>query len=410
MQLVVVRRFERSLQRLDGRERILQLDQFARRDALGRDPPRNPLQIAYQRHLFADGIGQHRIARKVFDDIQPAVDPFGILDRHGDPALQQTAAHRRQCTVDDVGKAALFARAVRREELQVADRELVDPHVVVLIDARDRGDVACLVMLGEVQIVEDGAGGRDAAREVVDAESLERLRTELLAQFLAVDLLREDPLVEAVGVEPRPEAPREAIVHTSLINNLFRLKIRDQLVNVGVRPLGNVEFARRDVEERHAGRLATEVDRRDEVVLLVGQDVVAENDARRHQFDHAALDQPLDEFRILELFADRHPLTRPDQLRQVGVHRMVGKSRQLDIRSGPVGPPCQRDAQDAARLDGVIAEGLVEVSHAEEQNGVGMHRLDGVVLLHQRGLDVFVFVGFLVGFLFRSHSQYLFFR
>ncbi len=118
--------------------------------------------------------------------------------------------------------------------------------------------------------------------------------------------------------------------------------------------------------------------------------------ARRHQFDHPALDESLHQFGILQLLADGHALTRPHQLRKVGVDSMVGKSRQFDVRRRSVGAARERDAQNAAGLDRIVAEGLVEVAHAKQQNRVGMYCLDGVILLHQGRLDIF-FVDFLFG-------------
>ena len=391
----VVRRLQRRLQRPDRRERVLQLDQLPRRNPLGRNPSRNPLQVPDQRNLLPHRVRQLRVLREALHDVQPLVDLRRVLDRHGDPPFQQPSAHRRQRAVDDIRKTALLPGAVRRKELQVPDRELVHPNVVVLVDPRDRGDMFRIPVFGELQVVENRPRGRNAAREVVDAEALERLRAELLAEFFAVDLLGKDPFVEPVGVEPRPEGLREMILIAPLINNLFRLEIRDQLVHVAVRTLGDVELARRDVQEGDARRLAPEVYRRDVVVLLVGQDVVPEDDARCHQFDDAPLDQSLDQFRVLQLLADRNPLARPNQLRKVGVDGMVGESGQFDVGGGAVRTACERDAQDAARLDGVVAERLVEVPHAEKQNGVGMHRLDRVILLHQGRLDVFLVLFFL---------------
>lgn len=256
------------------------------------------------------------------------------------------------------------------------------------------------------EVVEDGAGGRDAARHVVDAESLERRGAELLAELLAVDLLREDPFVEPVGVVLRSEGFGEALLAAALVDDLLGREVRDELVDVGVRPFGHVELARGDVQKGHARRPAAEVDRAEVGVLLVGEDVVTQDDARGHQLDDAALDEPLDELRVLELLADGHALTRTHQLGQVGVDGMIGESRQLDEGGGAVGAARERDAQDAAGLDRVVAERLVEVAHAEEQDGVGMHRLDGVILLHERRLDIF----FGVGLLFRSHRLIVLFH
>src|SRR5699024_678756 len=119
-------------------------------------------------------------------------------------------------------------------------------------------------------------------------------------------------------------------------------------------------------------------------------DVIAQHHSRRYQLDHAPLDQSLDQLGVFELLADRHALARPHQLGKVGVDGVVGKSGQFDIGGRTVGAARERDAQNAARLDGVVAEGFVEVAHAEQQDRIGMHRLDGIVLLHERGLHVFL--------------------
>ena len=257
-------------------------------------------------------------------------------------------------------------------------------------------------MLRKIEVVENRPGRRDAAREVVHAETLERLGAELLAELLAVHLLGKDPFVQLVGVELVAEGLRETLLIAALVDHLLGLQVRDKLVHIVVRPFGRVEFAGRDIEKRHTGRPSAEADRGDVVVLLVGQDVVSHDNAGRYEFDHTALDKFLDELRVLQLFADRHTFTGPHQFRQIGVDGMVGKSSQLDIRGGAVGPPRERDAQNAARLDRIFAEGLVEVAHTEEQDGVGMHRLDGVILLHQGRFDIFLIVFFLL-----SHNRIL---
>ena len=72
--------------------------------------------------------------------------------------------------------------------------------------------MARFAVLGEFEVVENGPGGRNAAGEVVHAEALEGFGPELLAEFLAVDVLRKDPLVETVGVEFRPERTGKTVV------------------------------------------------------------------------------------------------------------------------------------------------------------------------------------------------------
>ena len=119
----------------------------------------------------------------------------------------------------------------------------------------------------------------------------------------------------------------------------------------------------------------------EESVFLARQDVVAQRNARRDEFDDAPLDDFLRRFGVLELFADRHALPGADQFRKIGVDGMVREAGQFDVRGRAVGPARQRDAEYLASL----------VAHAEQQDRVAVHRLDAVVLLHQRRLDVFGF-------------------
>ena len=260
-----------------------------------------------------------------------------------------------------------------------------------------------VAVLGEFEVIENRPGGRETAGEVIDAESLERTGAELLAELFAVHLLGENPFVETVGIEFRPESVGKTVFVAALVDDLLGREVGDEFVDVVFRTFGHVELARRDVEERHARGLTAEIDRRQKGVLLVGQYIVAQHHARRHQLDNAALDQSPDLLGILQLFADGDTFARPHQFGQVGVDGVVGKSGQLDIGGRAVGAPCERDAQNAAGLDGVVAERLVKVADPEKQDSVGMHRLDRVILLHQGGLDIFFFY-----FLFCVHNKKLY--
>ena len=390
VEIPVVRRFEDRFEQFDRSERIFQLHQFARRHARGGDTRSDAFQVADQRDLLADGFRQIAVLHEALYHVQPPVDAPDVADRHGYPAFEQTAAHRRERAIHHVCEAAPVARTVGSEEFQVADGELVDPDVVVLVDPRDRCNVADLLVFGEFQIVEDGAGGRNACRDVVDAEPFERLRAELLAELFAVQLLRKDPIVELVGVVVRAESLPEPLVESPLVDDLFGREIRQEFVDVVVRSLGHVEFAGRNVEKGHARGLPAEVNRSQVDVFLVGQKVVAQNDARRNQLDDAPLDESFHQLGVFQLFADRHALPGPHQLGQVGVDGVVGESRQLDEGRRPVGAAGERDAQNPAGLDRIVAERLVEIAHAEEQDRIGVNRLDLVVLLHQRSLYIFL--------------------
>ncbi len=72
---------------------------------------------------------------------------------------------------------------------------------------------------------------------------------------------------------------------------------------------------------------------------------------------------------------------------------MVGKSGQFNRGGRTVCPLCKRNPQYFRSLDGIGAEGLIKITDPEKQNGVRMLCLDVVILLHQRCLNIFLFVG-----------------
>ena len=186
----------------------------------------------------------------------------------------------------------------------------------------------------------------------------------------------------------RTEGLAEALLHTTLIDNLLRLEIRDKFVDVYIIALRNIELARRKVEEGNTRGLLAEIYRCKEGVLLARNKVLAHNDTRRHHLHHTTLNQALNHLRVFELLADGYALTSTHQLRHIGIEGVVRESRKLDIRRSAIGTTRERDAEYSAGLDGILAEGLVEVTHTEEQNGVGVHRFNLIILFHQRRLDI----------------------
>src|SRR5690606_31578226 len=76
--------------------------------------------------------------------------------------------------------------------------------------------------------------------------------------------------------------------------------------------------------------------------------------------------------------------TGTHELGQVVLQRVVGKTGQFGVLVAAVVAARQGDAQYGRRGDRIAAEGLVEIAHAEQQQGIGVLRLDAVVLVHER--------------------------
>ena len=123
----------------------------------------------------------------------------------------------------------------------------------------------------------------------------------------------------------------------------------------------------------------------EEVVLLVVEYVVVDGHTGGNQFGDAALHQFLGELGVFELVADGHALSGAYELGQVGIERMVGKSRHLDhFRLPAVGTFGKGDAQYLGGDDGILRIGFIEVAATEQQDSIGMLCLELEVLFHHR--------------------------
>ena len=165
----------------------------------------------------------------------------------------------------------------------------------------------------------------------------------------------------------------------------------EELVEPRPVDFGEGELARRGVDEGEAdvvlvAALGAPADGGEVVGPLRVEEAVVEGDARRHHLDDAALDDLPGVLRIFELLADGHPQPGGDELGQVAVEGVVGEAGEGDVGGAPVRALRERDAEHAADGLGVLLEGLVEVAHAEEQDGAGVALLDLVVLPHERRL------------------------
>ena len=149
--------------------------------------------------------------------------------------------------------------------------------------------------------------------------------------------------------------------------------------------------------------------RRQEVVLLIVEHVVAHRHAGSDEFGYATLHESLRKLRVLQLVAYRHTPASPDELGQVGVERMIGKARHLrsltSVARASVAAPRESDAEYLRRSYGILAVSLVEVTAAEQQQCVGMLRLEVEKLFHhRREAVIFLFCRHVVVWFFNTQN------
>ena len=157
----------------------------------------------------------------------------------------------------------------------------------------------------------------------------------------------------------------------------------------GVEPrdLEQAEVARRDVERRDGDDVGLTERRdgeRDEVVVGASLErLIVGEQTGRDDAGHAPLDHPFGAGRVFELVADGHMVALGDEPADVAVRRMVGDTRHGD-GVGLLRPRGEHEVELARRQHRVVEEELVEVAHAEEEDGVWMGRLCLGMLAHGR--------------------------
>ena len=122
----------------------------------------------------------------------------------------------------------------------------------------------------------------------------------------------------------------------------------------------------------------------EEVVALLVEHGVGERSARGDDLDYIALDYALGLFGIFDLLADGDLAPELDEFGQIAFHGVMGHAGEGQVAGFAGGARGQGEAQQARGLFGVVAEHLVEVAHAEEENRVGVLTLKVHVLLHRR--------------------------
>ena len=197
-------------------------------------------------------------------------------------------------------------------------------------------------------------------------------------------LLCKHPVVEFESHQTIAKVAFEVVFATPIVEHLFGLEIANELLHIVVSTFAYQEFTRRDIQKRNAtGRLA-KMHSREEVVLLVVQHRILHGHTRRHQFRNTSLDKLLRQLGIFQLVADGHTLASTNQLWQVGVEGVMGKTSHLVALVIAIIPMSERNAQYPRSNNGILAIGLVEVATTKQQQRFRVLSLEVKKLFHHR--------------------------
>ena len=276
-------------------------------------------------------------------------------------------------------------------ELQVAPGGLrqVNQLVVALhAHAVDMGERSSLGMLG---VAEQGGGGGMGQGQILGLPGQQAGRLELGQQAA----LAQAGVKLPVGPHGDAQCPWGLPAAQPGFKRRRGTRAEDQLAGadaqhplhqlVGV-ALGQMHLALRHAEPGQAagGARALVHGQQERLGLVVQQFHVGQRAGGDHPY-HLALHRPLAS-RLADLFADGHRFALLDEPGQVGVYRVKRYTRHA--HGLPTGLPAlgQGDVEQAGRFLGVGIKKLVEVTHAVEEQGIGIVHLEPKILLHHGGV------------------------
>ena len=218
-----------------------------------------------------------------------------------------------------------------------------------------------------LQILQNSTSSNNSTLQVVNAKALQRLHVEVLVQLLMGRLLCEHPVVELEGDEPIAKIVLKVVLAPSVVEHLLGLEVANKLLHIVVGSLACQKLTRRDVEEGNTTRALAKMNGSQKVVLLVVQHRVLHGHTRRHQLRNASFHQLLGQLGVFQLVADGHPFTSPDELGQIGIKGVMGKSGHLVALVVAVVAMSQRDSQYSRGNDGIFAVSFIEVATTKQQ-------------------------------------------
>ena len=120
------------------------------------------------------------MAEEVFDNRLPVADRAHLFERERHPAVEHSSSHRGNGLVEYIiERLAVVTLTV--EKFEVADREPVEPHVLVGFQTAERMNMFGLQVLGYIQVVQYSCCGYYTVGHTAYAEAFEVCCLKLLA-------------------------------------------------------------------------------------------------------------------------------------------------------------------------------------------------------------------------------------
>ena len=237
------------------------------------------------------------------------------------------------------------------------------------------------VVLSFVQVMQGGSSGDNAVFQCVNAKALQRSGLEMLGQQIHGVIGGKHPIVETCQQDFVAKLFFKGCGSVFLDDNLRRFEILQEFVDITFVSFGQIKLTGGNIHERNSYFIVGKMDTCQKIVFFLLQHLVVGGDTGSDQFGDTAFDDGFGKFRVFQLFAYSHAQASAHQFGQVGVNGMMGKASHIYGGRCPVGLLGQHNAENLRCPQCVIAVSLIEVTHTHQEQGIGMLRLELVILL-----------------------------
>ena len=398
-------------------KRLAQCHKFARSGKSQGDPAREPFEVQDAFQFLADFAANNSLLDEVCDRTEAGLDGLTLDERAKNPRTQKPRAHAGHGGVErgNEGGGATgtdgFFGENGGEQLQIADADRIEHEGIVLLVVADAVEMPQCFNAGSIhvfvcgrravpacgvfaQIVNDGAGGSQRLRVIVKAEPREFGNAKLFAQDALGIVALKNPIFEprfhsANAFEERCLCRFEKLLRPGKQSfpRAQQLEfVAEVVIGAATGEFRGLKFTGGKIDEsktdgRTRGMFG---DGREETVFTgVEEGAVGSctwcddaHDFTAHEFFAGA--------GLFHLIANGDLEPGADQPRDIAFGSMVGNAAHGNGLALFAVARGQRDLEFARGDDRVFVEEFVKITQAEEQQGVRIARLNGVILLHQR--------------------------
>ena len=380
----------------DELEGLPQHSQFSGRDRAGERSVCQALDVADLVQRLPNRGARQRVGDVVLDRVLAPVNLLQIEQRLSQPAPQQAGAHRGAGLVEHGKQSVPFLAASAFRQLQIAARLEVQLHEAGRAIGVDRGDLDERGALGVGEVGEQSPGRLDGHPLLRQTEPIKRLHREMLQQRFSCPLCLPEPGIGAADCQTR----RQPLLGRRTIRVLvvrgkddfdgaetlhFTAGGRMHLVGRSGDELRRRKLARGEIGVGDPRPRPLADDRRDVGVAVAVEHRRVGHRPRRHDAGHVAVDQRPAAVQTADLLADGDFVTGRDEPGDVAVSRVVRDPGHGNADALAHLPAGEHDIQDTRRGFRVVLERLVEISEAEEEDGVRESSLDLEILAANRG-------------------------